>query len=73
MKLTAVIKSVRLVSHAEGDVCWWGLWGRFRSRGGMVMTHGSHDDVAEWDGGAWGEEQCLDEIDGYCSQGEEAP
>lgn len=31
-----------------------------------------HDDVAEWDGGAWGQEQCLDEINGDCSQRKEA-
>lgn len=36
--------------------------------GGLVMIC-RHDDVAEWDGGAWGEKQCMDEIDGNSSQG----
>lgn len=31
-----------------------------------------HDDVAEWDGGAWGKKQCLVEINGNSSQGEKA-
>lgn len=29
----------------------------------------NHDDVAEWDGGTWGQEQCLDEADGHRPQG----
>lgn len=32
-----------------------------------------NDDVAEWDGGAWGPEQCLDEADGHRPQGAPAP
>lgn len=33
------------------------------------MLLGQHDDVAEWDGGTRGEEQCLDEVDGHRPQG----
>lgn len=32
-----------------------------------------NDDVAEWDGGAWGPEQRLDEADGHRPQGAPAP
>jgi hypothetical protein len=38
----------------------------------MVMIR-NHDDVAERDGGARGEEQRLDETDGYRPQGAPPP
>lgn len=40
-------------------------------KGPAVMLLGQHDDVAEWDGGTRGEEQCLDEINGHRPQGAE--
>lgn len=49
-----------------------GVLGFSFPQGFRVMIY-HHDDVAEWDGGAWGPKQCLDETDGHCPQGTSAP
>lgn len=45
----------------------------FSSRQGIKVMIRDHDDVAEWDGGAWGPEQRLDEAYGHRPQGASAP